>query len=173
MKIDGSDNAKSSTQNSGLPSMPVRTQTGCICPRSKITGRQNTLLLLDTQTSIHILHSSSITTDIRVTDSPVTVQGITGDKVRISKEGTIRYLNIKGYYSPLMTANIISYQKLRETHMRQVMMKSTTCSQQYHAMVLHLPSTALTAITSRISIPSSKHSFYQSVPKQRSTPKSS
>ena len=83
---------------------------------SKITGRQDTLLLLDTQASIHILHSPAITTDIRVTDSPVTVQGITGDRVRITKEGTIRDLSIKGYYSPLMTANIISYQKLRETH---------------------------------------------------------
>ena len=83
---------------------------------SKITGRQDTLLLLDTQASIHILHSPAITTDIRVTDSPVTVQGITGDKVRITTEGTIRDLSIKGYYSPLMTANIISYQKLRETH---------------------------------------------------------
>lgn len=83
---------------------------------SKIMGRQDTLLLLDTQASIHILHSPAITTDIRVTDSPVTVQDITGDRVRITTEGTIRDLSIKGYYIPLMTANIISYQKLRETH---------------------------------------------------------
>ena len=48
--------------------------------------------------------------------TPVTIQGITGDRVRVTQEGTIQHVGIKGYYSPNMTANIISYNKLKETH---------------------------------------------------------
>ena len=74
------------------------------------------MLLLDTQASIHIFRNPSITTDIETTSTPVTIQGITGDRVRVTQEGTIQHVGIKGYYSPNMAANIISYNKLKETH---------------------------------------------------------
>jgi hypothetical protein len=50
------------------------------------------------------------------TELPVMIQGITGDRVRVEKQATIKGLNITGYYSPEMAANIISYYKLKETH---------------------------------------------------------
>ena len=73
-------------------------------------------ILLDTQSSIHIVHSPTIAVNIHDTHLPVTIQGITGDRVRISQEATIRDIGIQGYYSPHMSANIISYHKLKETH---------------------------------------------------------
>ena len=76
----------------------------------------DSLILLDTQSSIHLLHSPAIAMNIQDTASPVTVQGITGNRVRITQEATIKDIGIQGYYSPRMTANIISYHKLRETH---------------------------------------------------------
>ena len=46
----------------------------------------------------------------------MTVQDITINRVRITQEATIKDICIQGYYSQRMTANIISYHKLRETH---------------------------------------------------------
>ena len=83
---------------------------------SKVSSDQDTQLLLDTQAIIHIFRNPAIATDIEATQFPVTFQGITGDKVRITEEGFIRDINIKRYYSPYMAANIISYHKLKETH---------------------------------------------------------
>ena len=83
---------------------------------STVSGNQDTMLLLDTQASIHIFRNPAITTDIETTSTPVTIQGITGDRVRVTQEGTIHDVGIKGYYSPNMAANIISYNKLKETH---------------------------------------------------------
>lgn len=83
---------------------------------SSVSGNQDTMLLLDTQASIHISRNPAITTDIQTTSTPVTIQGITGDRVRITEEGTIQDVGIKGHYSPNMAANIISYSKLKETH---------------------------------------------------------
>ena len=77
---------------------------------------RDAIILLDTQASIHIFHDPSIVTDVRSSDSPVTVQGITGDRVRVTMEGTIQEIGLRGYYSPNMTANIISYRKLKDTH---------------------------------------------------------
>ena len=77
---------------------------------------RDSIILLDTQASIHIFHDPNIVSDVRSSDSPVTVQGITGDRVRVTMEGTIREIGLRGYYSPNMTANIISYHKLKDTH---------------------------------------------------------
>ena len=78
--------------------------------------REDTTILLDTQSSIHLISSSAIAIDIRNAESPVTVQGITGEKIRINKLATIKDMGIQDYYSPSMKANIISYHKLKETH---------------------------------------------------------
>ena len=76
----------------------------------------DTLLLLDTQMSIHLFRNPALTRDIQKTLTPVTVQRITGDRVRITGEGTVHDIGIRAYYSPQMAANIISYDKLKETH---------------------------------------------------------
>ena len=77
----------------------------------------DTTILLDTQSSIHIIRSPSIALNIHDTHFPVTIQGITGDRVKISQEATIKDIGVQGYYSPyIMSANILSYHKLKETH---------------------------------------------------------
>jgi Zinc knuckle len=81
-----------------------------------VPGRGDTRILLDTQSGIHLIRSQVLALDIHSSSSPVTIQGITGDRVRVSKEATIKDIGIKAYYSPHMSANIISYHKLRETH---------------------------------------------------------
>jgi hypothetical protein len=97
---------------------------------------RDAIILLDTQASIHIFHDPSIVTDVRSSDSPVTVQGITGDRVRVTMEGTIQEIGLRGYYSPNMTANIISYHKLKDTHAVQYDEKQTR-SQLYLQQDLH------------------------------------
>lgn len=87
---------------------------------------RDAIVLLDTQASIHIFHDPSIVTNVRSSDSPVTVQGITGDRVRVTMEGTIQEIGLRGYYSPNMTANIISYHKLKDTHAVQYDEKTDT-----------------------------------------------
>jgi hypothetical protein len=76
----------------------------------------DTVIMLDTQASVHIISSPTIASQIMDTELPVMIQGITGDRVRVKKQATIKSLNITGYYSPEMKANIISYYKLKEMH---------------------------------------------------------
>ena len=76
----------------------------------------DTVIMLDTQASVHIISSSTIASQIMDTEVHVMIQGITGDRVRVEKQATIKGLNITGYYSPEMAANIISYYKLKEMH---------------------------------------------------------
>ena len=83
---------------------------------SAATREDDTVILLDTQSGIHLLQGPAIAIDIQNSQSPVTIQGITGNRVRITEEATIKDIGIKGYYSPRMSANIISYSKLKETH---------------------------------------------------------
>ena len=61
---------------------------------STVSGNQDTMLLLDTQASIHIFRNSAITTDVQTTPTPVTTQGITGDRVRVTEEGIIHDVGI-------------------------------------------------------------------------------
>ena len=83
---------------------------------SAATREDDTVILLDTQSGIHLLHSPALAIDIQDSLSPVTIQGITGNRVRIIEKATIKDIGIKGYYSPRMSANIISYSKLKEKH---------------------------------------------------------
>ena len=76
----------------------------------------DTTILLDTQASAHIFCSIEAVSDIRNADKPVTVQGITGDRVKVTMEGDIKEIGLRGYFSQSMSANIISYSKLKETH---------------------------------------------------------
>ena len=46
----------------------------------------DTIILLDTQASIHLLHDPAVVTDIHTTTTPITVQGITGDRIRVTLE---------------------------------------------------------------------------------------
>jgi hypothetical protein len=83
---------------------------------SNVSGCEDTVLMLDTQSGIHLILNPGIMTTIMPSQFPITVQGITKDKVKIKDEGFIQGINIKGYYSPHMAANIISYHKLKDTH---------------------------------------------------------
>jgi hypothetical protein len=55
---------------------------------------------------------------INIHDShhPITVQGITKSRTRVTKEGTIEKLGVEAYYDLHIAANILSYNKLLETH---------------------------------------------------------
>ena len=76
----------------------------------------NTIVMLDTQSSIHLVSNSALLTDITDSTSPVTIQGITGDKVRVTLEGYIKDIGVTAYFGPHMAANILSYHSLQETH---------------------------------------------------------
>lgn len=77
---------------------------------------RDAVILLDTRASIHIFHDRSIVSDIQPSPSPVTVQGIMVDRVRVTMEGTIQEIGLHGYDSSDITANIINYHKLKETY---------------------------------------------------------
>ena len=79
---------------------------------SDIAGQHDATILL----GIHIFHDPKIVTNVQASTNPVTVQGITGDRVRVTKEATIEQIGLSGYYSSNMTANIISYHMLKDTH---------------------------------------------------------
>ena len=83
---------------------------------SAATRADDTIILLNTQSGIYLLHSPALAIHIQDILSPVTIQEITGNRVRIREEATIKDIGIKGYCSPRMSANIISYSKLKETH---------------------------------------------------------
>ena len=80
------------------------------------SDEHDTTILLDTQASVHIFCSIEAVSDIRNADKPVTIQGITGDRVRVTMEGDIKEIGLRGYFSQSMSANIVSYSKLKETH---------------------------------------------------------
>ena len=72
--------------------------------------------MLDTQFSIHFVSNSALLTNVTDSTSPVTVQGITGDKIKVDLEGYIKDIGVPAYFNPHMAANILSYHKLQETH---------------------------------------------------------
>ena len=77
---------------------------------------QGSVIMLDTQASIHLISNPDLLTDIQETMRPVVVQGITGDRVKVSLEGNIQEIGVTAYFGPQMAANILSYHKLQETH---------------------------------------------------------
>lgn len=86
---------------------------------SNVTNDQDTTILLDMQSSIHIFRNRSIVSNMRTADNLIIVQGITGDRVRVHTEATVTDIGLKCYFSPHMSANIISYHKLLDTHVIQ------------------------------------------------------
>ena len=73
-------------------------------------------LLLDTQASVHLIKDHHLLQAIHTSARPITVQGITRDKVHVSEEGIVPMLGTTAYYCPSMAANIISYSRLMKTH---------------------------------------------------------
>ena len=86
---------------------------------SNVTKDQDTTILLDTQSSIHIFRNRSIVSEMHTADNLIIVQGITGDRVKVHMAATVTDIGLKCYFSPHMSANIISYHKLLETHVIQ------------------------------------------------------
>ena len=83
---------------------------------STINNASSSILMLDTQASIHLISNPDLLSNVQPSMTPVTVQGITGDKMRVTLEGQIRDIGISAYHSPHISANILSYHKLQETH---------------------------------------------------------
>ena len=50
------------------------------------------VVLLDTQTSIHLISNKDLLADIQRSAQPITVQRITGDRVTVALEGNIHQL---------------------------------------------------------------------------------
>ena len=77
---------------------------------------QRHVVLLDTQSAIHLVSDRNLLIDIQDAAQPIIVQGITGDRVDVTSEGMIDKLGITAYYTTNVAANILSYHKLQETH---------------------------------------------------------
>ena len=75
-----------------------------------------TTLLLDTQASIHIVCNAELLTSLQPATTPIYVQGITGDRIRVDQQGILFDLGVSSYYSPSTSANILSYSMLKTTH---------------------------------------------------------
>ena len=96
---------------------PEQVKTDAIIPVFLSTSTvKNKKLYLDTQSGIHLISNSELLVDISDSVHPITVQGITGDRTRVTAEGTIKSLGTIAYYNPNVAANILSYHKLQETH---------------------------------------------------------
>lgn len=74
------------------------------------------VIMLDTQSSIHLVSNAELLSDVNQTSRPVVVQGITGDRIKVTLEGVINDIGVHAYFSPHTAANILSYHKLQETH---------------------------------------------------------
>lgn len=74
------------------------------------------IVLLDTQSAIHLVSDPHLLFDVQETAQPIIVQGITGDRVTVTSEGMIDKIGITAYHTTDVTANILSYHKLQETH---------------------------------------------------------
>lgn len=86
---------------------------------SNVTNDHDTTILLDTQSSIHIFRNRTILSDVHTAGNLIIVQGITGDRVRVHMAATVTDIGLTCYFSPHMSANIISYSKLLDTHVMQ------------------------------------------------------
>ena len=86
---------------------------------SNVTNDHDTTILLDTQSSIHVFRNRTILSDVHTADNLIIVQGITGDRVRVHMAATVTDIGLTCYFSPHMSANIISYSKLLDTHVIQ------------------------------------------------------
>jgi hypothetical protein len=65
-----------------------------------------TVLLLDTQASIHIVCNPTLLNSITLSSTPIYVQGITKNRIKVTEEGVIASLGITTYYSPCTVPNI-------------------------------------------------------------------
>ena len=74
------------------------------------------LIMLDTQSAVHLISNEALMTDITTTLSPIVVQGITKDKLPVTLEGYVPGNGVTSYFGPNMAANMLSYHKLQQTH---------------------------------------------------------
>jgi Reverse transcriptase (RNA-dependent DNA polymerase) len=83
---------------------------------SKAHDLPTNLIMLDTQSAVHLISNEALMTDITTTLSPIVVQGITKDKLPVTLEGYVPDIGVTSYFGPNMAANILSYHKLQQTH---------------------------------------------------------
>ena len=72
--------------------------------------------MLDSQASVHLIRERGLLDFTFTSPRPITIQGITRDKTRVTEEGNLKSLGIRAYYCPNIAANIISYSRLTQTH---------------------------------------------------------
>jgi ribosomal protein L30E len=87
-----------------------------ILPTSSHT--MSSKILLDTQAPIHIIAIADFIDNIVTAERSILVQGINKDVTHVTLEGTLRTVGIPVYHSPHVAANILSYAKLQDTHVR-------------------------------------------------------
>ena len=83
--------------------------------KSATEAPMTSMLLLDTQSSIHLICNPALLTDIRLSSSPISVQGITRNQIYVPDEGIMYQIEVKAYYSPHTAGNILSYSQLNNT----------------------------------------------------------
>jgi hypothetical protein len=80
---------------------------------SKAKDLQTNVIMLDTQSAVHLVSNETIMTDITPTSSPILVQGITKETLPVTLEGYVPDIGVTSYFGPNMAANILSYHKLQ------------------------------------------------------------
>lgn len=98
-----------------LPESPYNTGNIVSVLLSIATNLEH-VIMLDTQSSIHLVSNPELLSDVNHTARPVVVQGITGDRIKVTLEGVNNDIGVHAYFSPNTAANILSYHKLQETH---------------------------------------------------------
>jgi Zinc knuckle len=83
---------------------------------SKANNLPTNVIMLDTQSAVHLMSNKALMTDITQTSSPIVIQGITKDTLPVTLEGYVPDIGVTSYFGPNMAANILSYHKLQQTH---------------------------------------------------------
>jgi hypothetical protein len=101
-------------QGESLPE--VETNIDMIEPVLLLVNQTSRTVFLDTQSAIHLVCNGSLLAGITQSTSPITVQGITKDRIRVTQEGFMSDVGVHAYCCEDIAANILSYHKLQETH---------------------------------------------------------
>jgi hypothetical protein len=81
-----------------------------------LANQTSRTVFLDTQSATHLICNEALYTEMTQSTSPITVQGITTDRIRVTHEGFMTDVGVQVYYCADIAANILSYHKLQETH---------------------------------------------------------
>ena len=63
-----------------------------------------------------MISNPDLLVDVTTSLNPITVKGITGDRIKVTSMGRMKTIGIDAYHDTTVAANILSYQKLLQTH---------------------------------------------------------